>query len=78
MRIRYALISLVGLLTGCQSLCPLRHMQTNPANVNAQTNPANVNAPLAQTQPSIANMTPPAPLTLDQPAAPQTMLPRTP
>jgi hypothetical protein len=59
MRTRYALISLVGLLTGCQSLCPLRHMQANPASANA---------PLTQAQPNITNMAPSAPLPLNQPA----------
>ena len=63
MRYRYALVSLVGLLTGCQSLCPLRHMQSSAPNLNAPATQGQV-SPLA---------TAPTPL-----SAPHQLVPQTP
>ena len=66
MRYRYVLVSFVGLLVGCQSLCPLRHLKSGSDGVAgpvAQAEPTTAQLPV---QPSFAGMPAPPPLPLDQ------------
>jgi hypothetical protein len=66
MRYRYLLVSLVGLLVGCQSLCPLRHPKSSPDSVAgpvAQAQPTTAQLPA---QPGYVGMPAPPPLSLDQ------------
>jgi hypothetical protein len=58
MRYRYLAISLLGLLVGCQSLCPLRHLKPGATDIND---------PATQSQPVTDKMATPGPLPLDQP-----------
>ncbi len=34
MRYRYLVVSLLGFLVGCQSLCPLRHLKPGATDIN--------------------------------------------
>ncbi len=34
MRYRYLVVSFLGLLVGCQSLCPLRHLKPGATDIN--------------------------------------------
>jgi hypothetical protein len=61
MRYRYLVISLLGLLVGCQSLCPLRHLKPGATDIND---------PATQSQPVTDKMATPGPLPMDQPIPP--------
>jgi hypothetical protein len=67
MRYRYLVVSLVGLMVGCQ-YCPLRSHQPGTADIND---------PSARTQLGNGEIARPAPLPLEQPA-PLTAMPVTP
>jgi hypothetical protein len=58
MRYRYLVVSLLSLLVGCQSLCPLRH--PNPGATD-------INDPATRSQPVTDKMAAPGPLPRDQP-----------
>ena len=61
MRYRYLVFPLLGLLVGCQSLCPLRHL--NPG-------ASDINDPAARSQLGTDKMAHPNPLRLDEPVRP--------
>jgi hypothetical protein len=58
MRYRYLLVSLLGLLAGCQTYCPLRHLKPGTADIND---------PGSRALPRNEEMAPSSPLPLDQP-----------
>jgi hypothetical protein len=68
MRYRYLIVSLLGLLVGCQSLCPLRHLKPGATDIND---------PATQSQPVTDKMATPGPVPQDQPilVAPSSTIP---
>jgi hypothetical protein len=67
MRYRYLVVSLVGVLVGCQH-CPLQCLKSGAPDIND---------PAARTQVETGQIARPAPLPLEQPT-PQTAMPATP
>jgi hypothetical protein len=66
MRYRYVLVSLVGLMAGCQSLCPLRHSKSGSDGVAGPAAQAQPTAAQLPVQPGFLGMPAPPPLPLDQ------------